>query len=70
MDHLTPELLRVLRPGRIAAVHVKDRVEFGNVEPARACRPSNRSTPNAFMHYRRHGFDFCGMIHVNTDVVR
>ena len=22
------------------------------------------------MHYRRHGFLFCGMIHVNTDVVR
>src|SRR3546814_872803 len=27
MDFLTPQLLRVLQPGRIAAIHVKDRVK-------------------------------------------
>lgn len=31
MDYLTPELLRILQPGRVAAIHVKDRVLFGNV---------------------------------------
>ena len=31
MDFLTPELLRILRPGRIYACHVKDRILFGNV---------------------------------------
>lgn len=30
MDYLSPELLRVLKPGRVMAVHVKDRVLFGN----------------------------------------
>jgi len=30
MDYLTPELLRVLKPGRVAAIHVKDRILFGN----------------------------------------
>jgi hypothetical protein len=36
MDHLTPELLRILQPGRIYACHVKDRILFGNVTgPAR-----------------------------------
>ena len=30
MDFLTPELFRVLKPGRVAAIHVKDRVLFGN----------------------------------------
>ena len=30
MDFLTPELLRVLQPGRVAAIHVKDRILFGN----------------------------------------
>lgn len=30
MDFLTPELLRILEPGRVAAIHVKDRVLFGN----------------------------------------
>jgi len=29
MDFLTPQLLRILRPGRIACIHVKDRVLFG-----------------------------------------
>jgi hypothetical protein len=31
MEFLCPELLRVLKPGRIAAIHVKDRIRFGNV---------------------------------------
>ena len=26
MDYLTPNLYRVLQPGRIAAIHVKDRI--------------------------------------------
>ena len=31
MDFLTPELYRILKPGRVAAIHVKrDRVLFGN----------------------------------------
>jgi DNA modification methylase len=29
MDFLTPELLRILQPGRIAAIHVKDRIVPG-----------------------------------------
>jgi len=28
MDFLTPNLLRVLKPGRIAAIHVKDRIRY------------------------------------------
>jgi len=69
MDYLTPELLRVLRPGRVAAVHVKDRVLFGNVtgygmpsmEPFHAL---------CIQHYMKHGFIYFGMITVVTDVVR
>ncbi len=30
MDYLTPNLLRVLKPGRVACIHVKDRILFGN----------------------------------------
>ena len=30
MDYLSPELLRILKPGRVFACHVKDRVLFGN----------------------------------------
>lgn len=69
MDYLTPELLRVLKPGRVAAIHVKDRVLFGNVtgygmpsmEPFHA---------QCIQHYMKHGFIYFGMITVTTDVVR
>lgn len=69
MDFLTPELLRILKPGRVAAIHVKDRVLFGNatgdgmptIEPFHA---------DCIEHYRKHGFRYCGMITVVTDVVR
>ncbi|MGN0305073.1 MAG: DNA methyltransferase [Lachnospiraceae bacterium] len=69
MDFLTPELLRVLRPGRVAAIHVKDRVLFGNatgtgmptIEPFHA---------QCISHYMKHGFMYFGMITVVTDVVR
>lgn len=69
MDYLTPELLRVLKPGRVAAIHVKDRVLFGNatgtgmptIEPFHA---------QCIAHYMKHGFAYFGMITVVTDVVR
>lgn len=69
MDFLTPELLRVLKPGRVAAIHVKDRVLFGNatgtgmptIEPFHAV---------CIEHYMKHGFQYFGMITVVTDVVR
>ena len=69
MDYLTPELLRILKPGRVAAIHVKDRVLFGNVtgygmpsmEPFHA---------QCIHHYMKHGFIYFGMITVTTDVVR
>ena len=69
MDFLTPELLRVLEPGRIAAIHVKDRILFGNVTGLG--RPSvSPFHAEAIMHYTRHGFVFAGMITISTDVVR
>lgn len=69
MDYLTPNLLKVLKPGRVMAVHVKDRVLFGNatgtgmptMEPFHAM---------CIQHYMRHGFMYFGMITVITDVVR
>ncbi len=69
MDFLTPELLRILKPGRDMAIHVKDRVLFGNVtgtgmptiEPFHAL---------CISHYMKHGFLYFGMITVVTDVVR
>lgn len=69
MDYLTPELLRILAPGRVYACHVKDRILFGNVTGAGVPTVSPFHA-EALMHGRRHGFDYLGMITVVTDVVR
>jgi hypothetical protein len=69
MDFLTPELVRVLQPGRVAAIHVKDRIVptglsglgFRTLHPFHA---------EAIEHYKGHGLGFLGMITVVTDVVR
>lgn len=69
MDFLTPELLRILQPGRLYCCHVKDRILFGNVTGAGAPTVSPFHC-EAIMHARKHGFDYMGMITVVTDVVR
>lgn len=68
MDFLTPELLRILKPGRIACIHVKDRILFGNVTGTGLPTVSPFHA-EAIFHFRRHGFDYCGMITIDTDVV-
>ena len=69
MDYLTPQLLRILQPGRIYACHVKDRILFGSVTGAGAPTVSPFHA-EALFHGQRHGFDYMGMITVVTDVVR
>lgn len=69
MDFLTPELLRILKPGRIYCCHVKDRINFGNVTGA-GVPTSSPFHAEALFHGIKHGFDYLGMITVVTDVVR
>lgn len=66
---LCPELLRVLRPGRIAAIHVKDRIRFGNVtgDGFPTVDPFSDDTVRVF---REAGFRFMARITIDTDVVR
>lgn len=69
LDYLTPELFRVLAPGRLAAIHVKDRIVpggmtglgFQTVYPFHA---------DMIRHFQRHGFGYMGMKTIVTDVVR
>lgn len=69
MDFLVPELLRVLKPGRVAMIHVKDRVLFGNVTGLGypTMEPFHMLTT---MNMLKNGFTYFGMITVTTDVVR
>jgi DNA modification methylase len=69
MDYLTPELLRILKPGRVYACHVKDRINFGNVTGAGIPTVSPFHA-EALFHGLKHGFDYMGMITIVTDVVR
>lgn len=69
MGYLIPELLRILKPGRIAAIHVKDRIVpgeltglgFQTVSPFHA---------DCIAEFKRHGFGYMGMKTIVTDVVR
>lgn len=69
MDFLTPNLLRALKPGRVMAVHVKDRIVPGGMTGLgfQTLYPFH---VDCIQHYTKHGFGFLGMKTIVTDVVR
>ncbi|MCX5478472.1 DNA methyltransferase [Kaistia geumhonensis] len=69
MDFLTPELLRVLKPGRCAVIHVKDRIVPGGLSGLgfQTVYPFSDAT---IAHFQKHGFAFLSRITNVTDVVR
>jgi DNA modification methylase len=69
MDFLTSELLRVLRPGRVAAIHVKDRIVPGGMTGL-GFQTVSPFSDETVAHFRRHGFAFLARKTVVTDVVR
>jgi hypothetical protein len=69
MDFLAPNLLRVLAPGRVMAIHVKDRIVPGGLTGL-GFQTLHPFHAEAIYHYQRHGFAFLGMKTVVTDVVR
>ncbi|RVU13147.1 DNA methyltransferase [Methylobacterium oryzihabitans] len=69
MDYLTPQLLRALKPGRLACIHVKDRILFGSATGT-GTPTVNPFHAKTLFHYMEHGFLYMGMIFIDTDVVR
>lgn len=69
MDFLTPQLLRILKPGRVAAIHVKDRIVPGGMTGLgfQTVYPFHCET---IQHFIKHGFAYLGMKTIVTDVVR
>lgn len=69
MDYSTPEAFRVLMPGRIAAIHVKDRIVPGGINGLgfQTVYPFHMEV---IQHYTKHGFAYIGMKTIVTDVVR
>lgn len=69
IDFLTPELFRILQPGRVACIHVKDRILFGNATGDGMPTLDPFSDMTVF-HFIKHGFRYMGRITIETDVVR
>ncbi|MGN7869361.1 hypothetical protein [Paracoccus sp. 22332] len=69
MGFLIPELLRVLEPGRIAAVHVKDRIIPGGINGF-GFQTLSTLHMDCVREFQRHGFAYLGMKTITTDVVR
>jgi len=69
MDYLTPNLLRVLQPGRDCVIHVKDRIVPGGMTRLgfQTVQPFHAET---IEHFTSHGFAYLGMKTITTDVVR
>lgn len=69
MDYLTPKLFDKLMPGRIAAIHVKDRIVPGGMTGLgfQTVYPFHMY---CIRHYTAHGFGYMGMKTIVTDVVR
>lgn len=69
MDFLTPNMYRTLKPGRVCAVHVKDRIRYSYQNGTTFTTISDFSGQTV-MHYEKHGYFLVGKITVTTDVVR
>lgn len=69
MDFLTPNLLKVLKPGRICAIHIKDRIRYGH-QTHHGFMAIERVSDHCGDHFEKHGFIPFGRITIVTDVVR
>jgi hypothetical protein len=69
-DFLVPELLRVLQPGRVAAIHVKNRIVPSGMVEGVGFQTEYPFDLDVVACFRRHGFHFLGRKTIVTDVVR
>lgn len=69
MSFLTPHLYRTLMPGRIMAVHVKDRIRY-SYQNGTSFTSIDDFSGDCVRHSKRHGFHLVGKITITTDVVR
>lgn len=69
LGYLTPELLRVTKPGRIACIHVKDRIRYSYQNGAGMTTLEDFSGQTV-AHFISHGWHLMGKITITTDVVQ
>lgn len=69
MDFLVPDLFRILKPGRVAAIHVKDRILYGH-QTKSGFMEVEEFSDDCVKSFRKHGFLYEGRRTIVTDVVR
>jgi DNA modification methylase len=69
LDFLTPEMYRTLKPGRIACIHVKDRIRY-SYQNGVGFTSLEDFSGQTVAHFVKHGFHLMGKITITTDVVR
>lgn len=69
MNFLTPNILRTLKPGKVAAIHVKDRIRY-SYQNGTSFTTIDDFSGKTVAHFVKHGFYLMGKITVTTDVVR
>jgi DNA modification methylase len=69
MGYLIPNLLRILEPGRICAIHVKDRIIPGGISGF-GFQTLSTLHMDCVYEFKRQGFAYLGMKTITTDVVR
>lgn len=69
MDFLVPNLLRTLRPGRVAAIHVKDRIRYSH-QNGTCFTTIDDFSGDTVRSFVKNGFYLVGKITITTDVVR
>lgn len=68
-DFLVPEMYRTLEPGRIAAIHVKNRIQF-SYQNGVGFTSLIDFRGKVVQNFEKHGFYFLGEHYIVTDVVR
>lgn len=69
MDYLVPHLFRMLIPGRVAAIHVKDRIRY-SYQNGTSFTSMDDFSGDTVRSFKKHGFHLIGKITITTDVVR
>lgn len=69
MDFLIPQLLRITKPGRLAVIHVKDRILYGH-QTKSGTLEVEPFTDECVLAFRKHGWLYEGRRTITTDVVR
>ncbi|HZF99903.1 MAG TPA: DNA methyltransferase [Chitinophagales bacterium] len=69
LGYLTPELLRVVKPGRVACIHVKDRIRY-SYQNGQGFTSLADFSGRTVTHFEKHGWHLLAKITITTDVVQ